>query len=118
MEASIEKENEYRETPVKISGMVPNLVKRNNKHRDTLAGLHNNDEVSAMLWDTELHDRVAFVLDNMPLSETNFRYHDPKAEEEMSALIKQFRREIYGADIEIDLPGEDLEEEPIQEVAG
>jgi chromosome partitioning protein len=106
MKASIEKENEYRDTPVKISGMVPNLVKHNNKHRDTLAGLHHNDEVSAMLWDTTLHDRVAFVLDNLPLSENNFRYHDPKAEEEMAAVIRQFRRAVYGTQIAIQAPEE------------
>ena len=43
-----------------------------------------------------LHDRVAFVLDNMPLSETNFRYSDPKAEEEMAALVNKFRHAVYG----------------------
>lgn len=122
MKASIEKENEYRDTPVKISGMVPNLVKRNNKHRDTLLGLHNNPEVASLLWDTTLHDRVAFVLDNMPLSETNFRYGDPKAEEEMTALIRQFRREVYGADLANDTaePSEDEPAEPqtIHEATG
>jgi chromosome partitioning protein len=121
MKASIEKENEYRDTPVKISGMVPNLVKHNNKHRDTLVGLHNNPEVSAMLWDTTLHDRVAFVLDNMPLSETNFRYHDPKAEEEMTAVIQQFRHEVYGTDITSAKPQKEPEEEQqqiIEQAAG
>jgi chromosome partitioning protein len=96
MKASIERENEYRDTPVKIAGMLPNLVKYNNKHRDTLSGLQQNPEVARLLWDTRLHDRVAFVLDNMPLSETNFRYSDPKAEEEMSALVIKFRRAVYG----------------------
>ena len=115
MKASIERENEYRDTPVHIAGMVPNLVKYNNKHRDTLLGLTHNPEVAALLWDTTLHDRVAFVLDNMPLSETNFRYADLKAEEEMVALVQRFRSEVYGVDIrhlqtveprEIDQPAE------------
>jgi chromosome partitioning protein len=100
MKASIERENEYRDTPVKISGMVPNLVKYNNKHRDTLLGLAHNDDVASLLWDTMLHDRVAFVLDNMPLSETNFRYADPKAEEEMVALVRRFRAAVYELDME------------------
>jgi len=98
MKASIENENAYRDTPVAIAGMVPNLVKHNNKHRDTLAALAHNPEVSPLLWDTPLHDRVAFVLDNMPLSETNFRYRDEKAEEEMTALIAQFRCVVFGVD--------------------
>ncbi|MFK8050312.1 MAG: ParA family protein [Halioglobus sp.] len=99
MKASIERENEYRDTPVKISGMIPNLVKHNNKHRDTLYGLGHNAEVSPLLWDTPLHDRVAFVLDNMPLSETNFKYADAKAEEEMTALVDRFRAQVYDTDI-------------------
>ena len=101
MKALIERENDYRGTPVKISGMLPNLVKYNNKHRDTLSGLEHNAEVAELLWDTVLHDRVAFVLDNMPLSETNFRYADPKAEEEMAALVDKFRREVYGSPIPV-----------------
>jgi cellulose biosynthesis protein BcsQ len=105
MKASIERENEYREIPVNISGMIPNLVKHNNKHRDTLFGLRHNEEVSSLLWDTLLHDRVAFVLDNMPLNETNFRYHDPKAEEEMSALINRFRAELYGTEAPLQVAG-------------
>lgn len=111
MKASIENENEHRETPVTIAGMVPNLVKHNNKHRDTLIGLSTNDEVAALLWDTPLHDRVAFVLDNMPLSESNFRYKDEKAEEEMVALVEQFRRSVYGA--MIDLPVEQPQTEVV-----
>ena len=105
MKASIERENEYRDTPVKICGMVPNLVKHNNKHRDTLSGLGHNTEVSPLLWDTPLHDRVAFVLDNMPLSETNFRYADLKAEEEMTALLSRFRTEVFGTDTTLKAAG-------------
>jgi chromosome partitioning protein len=105
MKASIERENEYRDTPVRICGMVPNLVKHNNKHRDTLYGLEHNAEVAPLLWDTPLHDRVAFVLDNMPLSETNYHYADLKAEEEMTALIDRFRLEVFGADTALKAAG-------------
>ena len=100
MKTAIERENEYRATPVKIAGMVPNLVKYNNKHRDTLLALAHHDEVAALLWDTPLHDRVAFVLDNMPLSETNYRYADEKAEEEMAALVERFRADVYAVGME------------------
>ncbi len=91
--------------------MVPNLVKYNNKHRDTLLGLTHNEDVAALLWDTTLHDRVAFVLDNMPLSETNFRYADPKAEEEMVALVQRFRAEVYDLDVAQLAPTEHEQEE-------
>jgi len=111
MKASIEKENEYRDAPIKISGMIPNLVKYNNKHRDTLSGLEHNTEVSPLLWHTTLHDRVAFVLDNMPLSESNFRFGDPKAEEEMAAVIQQFRHEVYGTPITVERSQEEPEQD-------
>tara|TARA_E500000305_G_scaffold108525_1_gene111112 strand:+ start:5635 stop:6537 length:903 start_codon:yes stop_codon:yes gene_type:complete len=105
MKASIERENDYRETPVNICGMIPNLVKHNNKHRDTLLGLAHNSEVADLLWDTPLHDRVAFVLDNMPLNEVHFRYADPKAEEEMAAVVTRFRQAAYGASNELKVAG-------------
>ena len=66
-----------------------------------------------------MHDRVAFVLDNMPLSENNFRFADPKAEEEMSAVIRQFRHEVYGTQIATEQSQEEPEEQQqIEQAAG
>ena len=116
MKASIENENAYRTEPVNISGMVPNLVKHNNKHRDTLAALAENQEVAPLLWDTLLHDRVAFVLDNMPLSETSYRYQDTKAELEMSALVRRFRAAVFGTDRVAEVELETASEEEGEEI--
>ena len=100
MKRSIEKENAYREQPIHIAGLIPNLVKRNNRHKYHMAALREDPDTKALIFDRKLSDRTAFVLDNMPIQEAAYEFSDEKAEWEMAQFVKEIRERIFKRDIQ------------------
>ena len=94
---SIRHENEYRQEPVSLAGIVPNNIdSRLRMHKDNLQHLLASKETADLLWSSGgLSSRVAFKLEDFPINPQSYIYKDAKAENEMSEFINEFRRRIY-----------------------
>lgn len=98
---AIKKENQYRNEPVQIAGIVANKVSSNlNIHKENLARLRNDPETAVYFWENVISSRTKFKLEGFPLSPESYIYNDKKAEKEMATFIEDVERHVYGADPE------------------
>ncbi len=101
MMSVLETENQHRTSAIKLSGIIPNKVRKIIKHQDKLKILREGEITGRFVYQEQLSERAAFIFDKMPLGgNQGYKYADEKAETEISAVIEKIRENVWADELE------------------
>lgn len=98
--ASVQKANKQRELPINVVGVIPNKCRNLRVHKNHLDALRmgSSEKIKESVANFEINDRTCYKWEDLPFmknTRANIEYKNPKAEQEMNALVSFVKERMY-----------------------